>query len=340
MKLTRVAVIGCGHWGPHHVRTFNTLPGSKVVAVVDSDPKALARLKSLYPDIQYSADYRKVLANPKVDAVVVVTPTTTHYGIVRDALLKRKHVLCEKPLCQTSSQALELAQLAKKANRILMVGHVFLFNAGVIKLKEMLDAGEIGKLLYISSARTNLGPIRSDVNVAYDLAAHDISVFNWLLGSSPEWLSAVGGAYLQPKIEDVLFTSLHYSDNRIANIQTSWLNPKKVRQVTMVGSKKMVTWDDLELNTPIAIYDRGANATPQTGEYGEFLRISMWDADVRLPKIKTAEPLKAQDSHFLEAIARGKLNRSDGVFAAEVVKTLEAVNASIKLNGHPITVSS
>ncbi|MFH1314597.1 MAG: Gfo/Idh/MocA family oxidoreductase [Candidatus Eisenbacteria bacterium] len=340
IELTRIAVIGCGRWGPHHIRNFNSLQEAKVVTVVDSDPARLAHVCDLYTGIGYRTDCRGVFEDPQVDAVVVATPTSTHYELVHEALMADKHVLCEKPLCKTSEQAIELAELARSRDRILMVGHVFLFNSGIAKLKEIIDSGTLGEMYYMSAVRTNLGPIRDDVDVAYDLATHDISIFNWLLGSEPESVSATGGSFIQPGIEDAVFLSLKYPGNVIANIQASWLNPKKVRQITTVGSKKMVTWDDLDLNTPVAIYDRGANAKNGHGDYGEFLRISMWDGDVSLPKVRVDEPLKSQNKYFLDAIERGTVERSDGKFAVGVMKVLEATSESLKRDGSSVQIVS
>jgi predicted dehydrogenase len=332
-------VIGCGRWGPHHIRSFNSLPEAKVVAVVDRDPARLASVCDLYAGIGYRTDYHEVLKGDEVDAVVVATPTSTHYEVAREALKADKHILCEKPLCETSEQAIELTELARERGLILMVGHVFLFNPGIVKIKELIDGGDLGKLYYMSAIRTNLGPIRDDVDVAYDLATHDISIFNWLLGSEPQSVSATGGSFIQPCIEDAVFISLKYPGNVIASIQVSWLNPKKVRQMTIVGSKKMVTWDDLELNTPVAIYDRGANAKNGHGDYGEFLRISMWDGDVILPKVRLSEPLKAQNRCFLDAIDRGRLELSDGQFAVGVIRALAAIRESLKREGSSVQVS-
>ncbi len=334
----KIAVIGCGHWGPHHLRIFNSLSESVVTAVADSDPKRLESVRKLYPDIRCETDGRALCGARDVEAVVIATPTNTHFELVKEALNAGKHVLCEKPLCVTSREGEELVKLAADKRLILMVGHVFLFNAGILKVKEMLDAGELGKLQYMSATRTNLGPIRSDVNVAYDLATHDISIFNWLLGGVPESVSATGGKYLQPGIMDLVFVSMRYPDGRLAFVQASWLNPKKTRQITFVGSKKMVTWDDLELTTPVSIYDRGAEAMPASNEWGEYLRISMWDGDVRLPKIKHSEPLKAQDLSFLEAVRTGKIDRSGGDFALGAVRVLEAINKSLEVGGAPIKV--
>jgi predicted dehydrogenase len=248
-------------------------------------------------------------------------------------------VLCEKPLCGTAAEAATLVALAKERRTVLMVGHVFLFNPGIVKLKDLLETGELGTVCYLSAIRTSLGPFRSDVNVAYDLAAHDVATFNWLLDAEPESVSAMGGTFLRPGVEDVAFISLRYPGDRIANIVTSWLNPKKVRQLALVGSEKMVTWDDLELTTPVAIYDRGAKTTPQVSEFGEFLRIAMWDAEVRLPKIEPEEPLKVQGQHFLDLVTgRRRVNRSSGEFAIGVIKALEATTLSLKQGGRPVSV--
>jgi predicted dehydrogenase len=333
-----LAVIGCGHWGPNHIRTFNALPGAHVEIVVDQDEKRLARVIEQFPGTRCERNHQVAFEDPMIDAVVVVTPTATHYQLVRDALLAGKNVLCEKPLAETGEQAEELVALARSAQRVLMVGHIFLFNGGIIKLKELCETGEVGKPQYLAASRTNLGPIRSDVNAAYDLATHDISIFNWLLNSEPEVISATGQAFLQPGIEDVVFLTMKYPSGVIASIRASWLDPKKVRQITIVGSKRMATWDDLDLTSPIAIYDKGAAAEQDYNDYGEFLRVSMWDGDVRLPKIALEEPLRAQGRHFLQAIEGGTF-RSDGPFAAGVVRTLEAAAKSLAQGGAPMRLS-
>ena len=335
---TRVAVVGCGQWGLNHLRTFAAQLGAEAVTAVDTDPERLARATGMFAGLRAQPDLKAVLDDRSVDAVVIATPTATHLDLARRALLAGKHVLCETPLCETGDGAHELVALAAAAGRVLMVGHVFLFNQGVIKLKQLIAERELGDIYYLSSVRTNLGPIRNDVNAAYDLAAHDISIFNWLLDGEPEDVSATGAAFLQQGIEDVVFIALRYPGQVIANVHASWLNPKKTRQLTVVGREKMVTWDDLELNAPVAIYDKGANAVAEYRDYGHFLRIQMWEGDVRLPKIMPDEPLRAQNRHFLDAVASGTLDRSDGRFAAGVVRTLEATRASLDLRGASVKV--
>jgi predicted dehydrogenase len=331
--LIRLAVIGCGRWGPNHLRNFQSLPGSSVAMVVDPDAERLATIRQANPGLRCEQDHWAAFEDPTIDAVVVATPMGTHYQLVRDAVLSGKHVLCEKPLCETAKEGDELVELAEANRRLLMVGHTFLFNPGIERLRELVDDGELGRLYYLAAFRTNLGPIRHDANAAYDLAAHDIAIFNWIIGAQPEAASATGAAFLQPDIEDVVFISLRYPGNVAAAIQASWLDPKKVRQITVVGSERMATWDDLQLNAPMAIYDKGARAVPDYRTFGEFLRLSTWDGDVRLPKIASEEPLRAQARQFLEFLERGRVERSDGGFALGVVKTLEAVAASIRAGG-------
>jgi predicted dehydrogenase len=338
-----LAVIGCGHWGPNHIRVFNSLPDSRVGAVADLDEEKLRSVREMYPEIRCEWDYRRVLENPSLDAVVVATSVSTHYEIVRDAILAGKHVLCEKPLCENSEQAQELVGLALARGRILMIGHVFLFNPGIMKLKELVDTGDLGELQYLSASRANLGAFCPDINVAYDLATHDISIFNWLLGSEPEAVSATGASFVRSNIEDVAFVSMRYPGNVLSNIHVSWLDPKKVRQITVVGRRQMATWDDLQPTSPIAIYDKGAMTVRDYGDYGEYLRLSTWEGDIRLPRVRPDEPLKLQAAQFLEwlrdgHIQNGHAGHCGGEFTLGIIRVLEAVDASIKRGGTPVAV--
>ena len=337
-RMIEIAVVGCGVWGRNHIRVLSSLRGAKVDKAVDPSLTALGWVREFFPGIACEQDVDSILNDPAIEAVVIATPTRSHYDLTRRALAAGKHVLCEKPLCQTAKEARELVDLAATGGLRLMVGHIFLFNAGLQKVKQLLDAGEIGRVYYLSAVRTNLGPIRDDVNASYDLAAHDVSIFNWLLGGPPEAVSATGASFLQPGIEDVAFISLRYPRDIFANIHASWLNPKKVRQITVVGSRTMVTWDDLELNTPVTIYDKGANPEHEYSEYGEFLRLSMWDGDVRQPKVNLGEPLRAEDRHFLDRIRNDGDLQSDGVFSLDVVRVLEAAELSLKQGGLAITL--
>lgn len=327
--ITRIGVIGLGHWGPNHVRIFNSLGESRVVAVADTDQTRRERIISSTPGVKSLASAADLVALSEVDAVVVATPTSTHYAVVKAALDAGKHVLCEKPLCTSSVEGEELAALAREKNRVLMVGHIFLFNSSLQKVKELMDAGEIGDIRYISTTRTNLGPVRSDINAAWDLASHDIAIFNWLLGSEPVEVQAMGASFLQPGIEDVVNINMKYPGNVLTSIQCSWLDPKKVRQMTIVGSKRMITWDDLSLSNPVAIYEKTVQTNMEIGDYGEFLRVSMLDGDVHLPKIHATEPLKVQATAFIKAVQTGVAPHSDSKCGVAVVRTLEKIDASL-----------
>ena len=331
-SVINVGVIGCGHWGPNHVRVFSQLTGSRTVACSDLDTRRIEAVRSLFPEVTGHTDYHELLARPDVHAVVIAAPTRFHAAIVRDSLNAGKHVLCEKPLCVEPSDAAALAELAKQRGLILMVGHVFLFNAGIVKLKDLLAQQAHGQLRYLRATRTNLGPIRSDVNSVYDLATHDIAIFNWLLGTAPEAVSAVGGRFLQPTIEDVAFVSLRYPGNILANVQVSWLDPKKVREIVVVGDRKMYVWDELAPAGPVAIYDKGVDRPPNYEDYGQFQLLTR-EGDLTIPKIKMEEPLKAQNRFFLQAIRSGKLELNDGAFSTDVVRVLEAIRRSLAADG-------
>lgn len=335
-----VAVIGCGAWGPNQARVFSTPPDSRLVAAVDIDRSQLERIGVVHPDLRLETDYLTLIRDDSIEAVVVATPIRTHYGIVKAALEAGKHVLCEKPLCEFEQEGKELAELARRTKTVLMVGHTFLFNPGLNKIKELVVSGEIGQFRYLSSVRTNLGPVRRDVNAAYDLAAHDIAIFNWLLENEPEMVSAIGACFLQRGIEDVVLISMRYPNNVLVSVHASWLDPKKVRQITVVGSLRMATWNDLELSTPVAIYEKGVDVQTGSSDYGEFLRLAMWDGDVRLPKVQLEEPLKVQARSFLSAVrGRTPLDRSGPEFSVGVVRVLEAVSKSLEMNGQPVSLS-
>ena len=332
-------MIGCGHWGPNHVRVFSQLPGSRTTAVADLDARRRDLIRGQFPQVEAFADHREMLAKAAIDAVVVAAPTRFHYDVVRDALEAGKHVLCEKPLCMRSTEARELVDLAGRKKLTLMVGHVFLFNGGIIALKENLAAQTPGRVHYLRATRTNLGPIRSDVNSVYDLATHDIAIFNWLLGSVPESVSAVGGCFLQPGIEDVAFVSLRYPGNVLANIQVSWLDPKKLREIVIVGERKMLVWDELASQGPIHIYDKGVERHVPYEDFGQF-QLLLREGDLTIPKVKMEEPLKAQNRYFLKCIREGTMPMNDGEFAVGVVRVLEAVEQSLKNHGASAPVAA
>jgi len=334
-----IGVIGCGHWGPNHIRVFSQLPGSRVVACADPDAKRRQAIVAQFPQVCAFADHRDLLRDGQVDAVVVAAPTKYHFGIVEDALNAGKHVLCEKPLCLTAAESQQLVDLAAARGRVLMVGHVFLFNGGIVQLKKYMSNGTPGSIRYLRATRTNLGPIRADVNAVHDLATHDISIFNYLLDATPESASAVGGCFLQPGIEDVAFVSLRYPGNRLAHIQVSWLDPKKLREIVVVGDKQMLVWDDLASPGPIHIYDKGVDRPPDYQDFGQFHLLTR-EGDLTIPKVKLEEPLRTQDRYFLDAVRKGRLDFNDGAFAVGVQRVLEAISLSLKQGGGAVPVTS
>ena len=341
----RVGVIGCGHWGPNHIRNFSTLAGSSVAACADTNAERLRAMKRLFPALATMSDYRQLLAAPNVDAVVVATPTATHHAIASEALRRGKHVLVEKPLALTVAHSRELGRLARAQHRVLVVGHTFLFNTGIRKLKECIASGEVGKVYYLHAARTNLGPIRRDAGVVWDLASHDVAIFNYLLNAEPLEVSARAERFFRKGIEDVAFISLSYPHRVIANIHVSWLDPKKVRQIVISGSRKMLSWDDLATTGPVMIYDKGVLAKghdrflePYYESYGDFQLLPR-EGDMVIPHLKLEEPLQAEARHFLECV-RGGANTISGPDAGlAVVKALAAIKKSITANGRPVKLA-
>jgi len=337
--LVRIGVIGCGHWGPNHIRIFSNLSRSQVVTCADLDEKRLQSVKSSFPSIKTTTDYKEILADSQIDAVCISSPTNTHFSITKEALERGKHVLCEKPLTMKPQECLQLDDLAKKEKKILMVGHVFVFNRGIQSLKGYIRSGELGKLQYAHSERTNLGPFRYDVNALWDLAPHDISIFNFLFDSAPLNVSARGHRCLNPSLEDLAFASLEYPQNILVNVHVSWLDPKKVRQITIVGDKKMVSWDDLDNVGPIKLYDKHVEKTSKFYEnYGEFQLLSR-EGSITIPNIGFHEPLKIQDQYFLDCLENNELPaQADAHKAHDVVRTLCAIQESMDHNGTPVPV--
>jgi len=326
-----IAVIGYGHWGPNHVRNFSQLGGVRVVGAADLSTARLEAVRSVSPSIETSTDYHDYLARDDIKAIVVATPTATHYAIAKDALEAGKDVLCEKPMAVTFAQCEELTRLAEANGRVLMCGHVFLFNAGVRALRDYIVSGELGRIHYIHSERTNLGPIRSDVNAVYDLATHDISICSYLLAAHPVSATARGKDFIQEGIEDLAFISLSYPHDVLANLHVSWLNPRKVRQITVVGDKKMAIFNDMDPAEPIRLYDKGVIKESYYADFAEF-KMMLHDSDILIPKIKMGEPLKEQSKYFVECLKSRRVELSDGAFSAGVVRTLEMVQQSMAEN--------
>jgi predicted dehydrogenase len=334
-----VAVIGCGQWGANHVRVFDALPGAAVKWVVDESAERRRHIASRYAHLRVTGDCAGPLADPEVDAVVVATPASTHAAIALAALGAGKHVLCEKPLGRSAAECRDLVAAAATAGRVLMVGHVFLFNPGILRLKDLVDAGELGRLSYASAVRANPGPIRSDVNVAWDLAAHEVAIFDFLLGASAVSVSASGRSFIRPGVEDIAFITLSYPNDVAVGVTTSWLHPRKVREISLVGDRKMVTFDDLAAS-PVAIHSGGAGpARAYYDTYGEF-HLLAGEAETSIPAIPPAEPLVEQARFFLTALDKGHAGVVAGERGLAVVLTLEAISRSIQLGGAPVEVAS
>lgn len=333
--MIRVAVIGAGHWGPNLIRNFNSKERSETAWVVDRDPARLAAVAARNPGVSTTTDPGLVWADHSVDAVVIATPTSTHFELGKAALESGKHVLIEKPLATTSADARALCEIAERQRKLLMVGHVFVFNPGVRAVKAYLDAGELGRVYFVSMVRTNLGPIRTDVSAAWDLAAHDISIVNFWLGAQPLTASAVGGIWINPGIEDAVFATLRYPGDVLVNLHVSWLNPRKARDITVVGERRMLTFDDMNLGEPLRLYDKRVVESTDKGYADTFasFRSSVRDGDIVIPRIALGEPLRNECEHFLECVETGNRPITDGPSGVAVVGALEAIARSIANHG-------
>jgi len=331
--MIRIAVVGAGQWGPNLIRNFHNRRTSEVVWVVDRDAGRLDQVRERFPDIQLATDPETVMADGRTDAIVIATPTSTHYALAKRALAGGKHVLVEKPITADSTEAEELCSLASGAGRVLMVGHVFVYNPGVQRVRQLLAAGELGRVYYVSMVRTNLGPIRVDVNAAWDLASHDVSVANYWLGNAPLAASAVGGSWINPGVEDAVFATLRYPNDVLVNLHISWLSPRKTREITLVGDRRMLTFDDMNLSEPVRVYDKQVTElrtpAPYIDSFASF-RASLREGDITIPKVALGEPLKAECDHFVECIVDGKPPLTAGREAASVVRVLEAVQRSVR----------
>ncbi len=332
----RIAVIGLGHWGPNHARHFSRL--SKLVALCDIHSDRLRQVGRLYPSAHCFQNYSTMLKECRLDAVIVATPTSCHEEVVMAALRANKHVLCEKPLALHFKVAHRICKEAQKRHRVLMIGHTFLFHQGIRYLRNFILRGQHGRLYYLHAKRTHYGLFRPDVNVVWDLASHDVAIFNYLLGSEPTEVSAVGFDWLRKDIHDLSFISLRYPRNVIAHIHVSWLDPKKEREIMVVGDKKMAIWQDMAFPGPIFLYDRYVvRRKPLLREFGDF-QLFPREGDITIPKIEMEEPLLVQAREFLEAIKNQREPFSNGYFASRVVRVLEAINYSISMRGKPILI--
>ena len=330
-----VAVVGAGAWGKNHIRVFSEIPNVRLKYVCDQDPSKLLSLQKTYPQTKMVEDLKPILQDSEVRGVVVASSALSHHSLSKEIMLADKDVLVEKPMALNTKDAEEMLEIAAKRKRILMVGHLLIYHPVVDRLKEMVDSGELGSVYYIYTQRVNLGVIRQDENALLSFAPHDLSVILYLLKEEPIAVTAHGESYIQKGIEDVVFLSLQFSDGKMANIHLSWLDPHKLRRVTIVGSKKMVVFDDMEASEKLKIYDKGVkNLSYDT--YGEYLSLRF--GDITIPSIKMAEPLRAEAEHFIQSIESRKEPKTSGLDGLKVVKILMAAQESLKKKGFPVSL--
>ena len=320
-----VGVVGLGYWGPNLARNFDGLPGSELRWICDGSAGALERWSKAFPQARATADLDDLLSDPELDAVVVATPVPTHAELARRALAAGKHCFVEKPLAQSAEDAEAVAAAAREAGRVLMVGHLLEYHPGVAKLKEIADAGELGDIHYIYSHRLNLGKLRADENALWSLGAHDVSVVLRLAGEEPSEVHAHGESYMRAGVEDVVFCYLRFPSGLAAHMHLSWLDPHKERRFTVVGSKRMATFDDMAIERKVTIYDKGFDQ--DFSSYGEYV---MRSGDVHSPAIANDEPLRIECRHFLDCVDSGAEPRSGPDSGVRVVRVLEALERSLR----------
>jgi predicted dehydrogenase len=333
-----VGVVGCGYWGPNLVRNFKSLPDCELKAMCDLSEARLKHMRGLYPDVEGVTDFGHLLNGVGVDAVVVAAPVKHHFPLAKAALLSGKHTLIEKPMAASSAECEELIGIAQSKGLVLMVSHTFLYSAAVRKIAEIVQAGDLGEIRYINSRRLNLGLFQKDINVAWDLAPHDISIILHILDEFPLVVNCQGNAHVTPGIEDVTNISLTFRHKRFATIQSSWLEPRKVREMTIVGTRRMIVYDDVQTNEKIRIYDTRVERPPHHDTFAEF-HYSYHYGDMYIPYLKQEEPLRGECQHFLECIEKGMEPLTSGYKGLELVKILEAASASLKEQGAPVKFS-
>jgi predicted dehydrogenase len=334
-----IAVVGCGHWGPNHIRVFSALPGVTVGWAVDIDPDRLRHAASMFPTTRCTSRYEDVLGDPSVDAVVLSTPAATHATLALAALRAGKHVLCEKPLCRTSRECDILVATAAAHGVVLMAGHVFLFNPGILEIKRFLDLEALGRIRYASAERASPGPVRQDVDVAWDLASHEIAIFNFLFSSLPLSISATGRAFTRPDLADTAAITLNYPDDVMVNVRVSWLNPSKIRLLSIVGDTGMATFNDLGPQQ-VTVHRPPVHGPvePYYDSYAEFQELAT-SASSTQPAVARVEPLREQARHFIDAISMGHAGRADGVKGSDVVEVLEAISESMRHHGAAVVMA-
>lgn len=332
-----VGQVGLGQWGPNVLRNFMALPGVRVKMCCDLDEAALRRVASQYPGLETTTDYRRLLDDPEIQAILVTTPSPSHHELAKAALLSGRHVFVEKPLALSVADAQELAALAEAGRHVLMVGHLLLYHPAVVRLKELVDSGDLGDVYYIYTSRLNLGQVRRHENALWSLAPHDIAVILHLLQEEPVAVAAQGLTYLQPGIADTVFLTLRFASGRAAHVHVSWLDPHKVRCMTVVGSKKMAVFDDVEATEKLRIYDRGVNP-PNYDSYGDALSLRF--GDIYIPRVDMREPLRLECQHFVDCVVHGRTPLSDGRNGVQTLRVLEAGQRSLECGGKPVVLDA
>jgi predicted dehydrogenase len=334
-KIIKVGVVGCGYWGPNLVRNFNLLPDCQLKMMCDTSEERLQHLRSLYPEVQRATDYGFMLNGIGLDAVVIATSVKWHYPMAKASLLAGKHTFIEKPMASSSAECEELIEIAEKKGVVLMTGHTFLYSPVVRKIKEIVDQGDIGEIRYISARRLNLGLFQKDINVAWDLAPHDISIIQHIMGEPPIAVNCRGCAHITPGVEDVTMICLSFSKQRTAMIHNSWLDPRKIREMTIVGSKRMIVYDDVAPLEKIRVFDARVETPPHYDTFAEF-QYAYHYGDIYVPYVKQEEPLRSECQHFLDCIKNGTTPLSGGKNGLELVRVLEASSKSLRLGGAPV----
>jgi predicted dehydrogenase len=334
-KPISVGVVGCGYWGPNLVRNFKAIPDCTLRALCDQNEARLRHMRAMYADVEGFTDYTHLLNGVGLDAVVIAAPVKFHYPLAKASLMSGKHTLIEKPMASSVAQCEELIEIAAQKGLVLMVGHTFLYSAPVRKIAEITKAGDLGEIRCINARRLNLGLFQKDINVAWDLAPHDISIILHVLGEAPVEINCQGNAHVTPGIEDVTNMSLTFPSNRFATIQSSWLEPRKIREMTIVGTRRMIVYDDLQPHEKIRIYDVRVERPPHYDSFADF-HYSYHYGDSYIPRFEQEEPLKTECQHFLDCVAKGTLPLTGGREGCELVRILEAASKSLAQQGAPV----
>jgi predicted dehydrogenase len=334
MEPVQIAVAGVGGWGKNLARNFHQLAEARLRYVCDLDPKKLDQVARQLPGSTLTRDFDAVLRDPDVQAVVIATPAPRHHALAKMALEAGKDVYVEKPFTLEIGHAEELIAIAERNKRVLMVGHLLEYHPVVTRLKEMITREELGRLYYIYSQRVNLGTVRADENALWNFAPHDISVIMFLLGAAPTDVAARGQSYLQKGVEDVVFLSMNFGGRAMAHVHVSWLDPHKIRKLTLVGDRKMAVFDDLEANEKLRVYDKGAHVNQDYSTFAEYVGLRF--GDITMPYIKVGEPLQIECRHFIDCVRSRRPPVSDGQDGLRVVKVLDAAQRSLKANGEPV----